>query len=291
MSNLKAMNTALEKARNVKEVFTIDFVAERAIKNYEAVTGRKDAQNWYQKEVLSMMAIFAEKPDLGKCDKMSIWGCLMKAGRLGLSIADGQMDLIPYGQILKAEENYKGMRAQLRNMPSVKFVSEAQVVFKGDEFEHDKLNNRVVKHISKTIPATMSMENIEAAYVRLEFEGGRIADVVMYKPELIAAKNKSKNKAESGPWAQNTGEMCKKSVVKRAKKIYWEPSSSEIVDAEFKQVEADETQDTTHEEVQAVEVTPEPEVAEPVKQEAPVQEAKVVKKGSASNMQALMEED
>ena len=58
MSELKVMNQQLEKARSAKEVFSIDFVADRSIKNYEAVTGRKDGNNWYQGEVLAMIKLF-----------------------------------------------------------------------------------------------------------------------------------------------------------------------------------------------------------------------------------------
>lgn len=290
MSAIKTMNTALEKAKSVKDVFAVDFVAERSIKNYESATGRKDGSNWYQREVMAMMTIFAEKPDYAKADKMSIWGCLMTAARKGLSIADGHIDLVPYnsGQILKAEPNYKGLREQMRRMPEITFVNEAQVVLKGDAFVHDKLTNKITKHEggpSKSI----TMDNIEAAYVRVEF-GDKFKDIVMYKDELLVAKNKSKNKSEAGPWAQTPGEMCKKSVVKRANKVYFSPPDFEIADSEFSAIpEVEETVEATHTEVreepEAVKA-PEPEV---VKTE-PAQEAKVTKKGKG-NMAALMDED
>lgn len=297
MSNLKNLNTALEKAKNVKEVFTLDFVADRAIQNYQAVTGRKDANNWYQTEVLTMMSIFAEKPELAKADKMSIWGCLMTAGRLGLSIADGHLDLVPYndGKILKAEPNYKGMREQLRRMPEVKEVYEAQVVCVGDEFEHDPLSNKVTVHKRKGTP-TFKMEQIVAAYVRIEMTDGTFRDVVMYQNELVAAKNKSKNKAEWGPWNTHTGEMCKKSVVKRAKKIYHRPSQHEIDDAKLSPIPEQETQDTDYQEAS----TPEPQQEQPkVKEELPITPTEEVKEQpkkqktksqAASNASALLDD-
>lgn len=275
MSNLKAINTQLEKARNVKDIFTMDFVAERSVKNYEMATGRKDGQNWFQREVLAMMTIFGEKPDYGKADKMSIWGCLMTAARKGLSIAEGDIDLVPYnkGAILKAEPNYKGLRKQLRRMPSIKFVYEAQVVFDGDDFEHDKLNNRVIKHISKEAPKKAELGNIKAAYVRIEFTDGKIVDVVMYQHELIAAKNKTKNPSSDGPWVQFTGEMCKKTVLKRAHKAYYNGTDYEIEDTEFKEVKqesiSNKASDAEDAEVVQEEVVAESEQGEPVAAPAP----------------------
>lgn len=268
MSQLKQMNSQLEKAKSVKEVFTLDFVSDRTIKNYTAATGRKDGANWFQKEVMAMMEIFAEKPALAKADKMSIWGCLMKAAREGLSIADKDIDLIPYGNILKAEPNYKGLRKQMRRMPEMAFVNEAQVVFNDDEFIHDKLLNKIVKHESKGVPKTVTLDNIKAAYVRLEFTDKHVADVVMYHSALVNAYNKSPNKSANGPWATSTEEMCKKCVIKRANKVHFNSIENEIPDDEFKKFEiSDDAVETTHEEVKE-------EV--PAATSAPIEDAKVV---------------
>lgn len=266
MSQLKTINSALEKAKSVKEVFTLDFVSDRTIKNYELVSGRKDGANWFQKEVLAMMEIFAEKPDYAKCDKMSIWGCLMKAARRGMSIAEGDMDLVPYGNILKADPNYRGLRKELRRMSEVKFVNEAQVVFKGDEFVHDKILNRIEVHKSKGTPHVVTLDIIEAAYVRIEFTDGRIADVVMNHAALVGALSKSKNK--NGPWVSHTEEMCKKSVIKRANKVHFNATDKQVTDDEFKKFEVDEdTVESSHEEVKGEEQPTTPE---------PIQDAKVV---------------
>lgn len=287
MSQLKNMSAMLEKAQSVKDVFTLDFVAERTTKNYQLATGRKDASNWFQREVMAMVAIFGEKPALANTDRMSIWGCLMTAARKGLSIADGEMDLIPYGKILKAEPNYKGLRKQLRLMPEIKFVHEAQVVFKGEVFEHDRLNNKILKHEAKTPPRTITLDIIEAAYVRVEFTDGHTVDVVMNHAGLLSAFNRSPNK--EGPWKTNTEEMCKKSVIKRANKAYFQGTDYQIGDDEFKQFEVkdDEPLDVAHTEVQPeaqAEVVSQPAPTPP----PPAEEAKVVP--PRSNMRSILED-
>jgi recombinational DNA repair protein RecT len=84
----------------------------------------------------------------------------------------------------------------------------------------------------------------------------------MYKHELQVARNKSKNKFEDGPWNVTPGEMCKKSVLKRANKIYYNKTQAEIADDEFSKFkvseEEEETVEVAHEEVVAAEVKAEP---------------------------------
>lgn len=301
MSNLKNMNTALAKAGNVKEVFSLDFVADRVVKNFQAVTGRKDAKNWYESEVLAMMAVFAEKPDLAKCDRMSIWGCMMTAARTGLSIADGHLDLVQYGNILKAEPNYKGMRQQLNRMDEIKFINEAQIVLSTDEFVYDRAENRITKHESKGFPPDkITLEkDIMAAYVRIEFKDGRKVDVVMYRHDLLLAKSKSKNKAEWGPWNTSPGEMCKKSVIKRAKKVYYKPAPFEISDEDLKDAPA---VDVDHEvmdegpaeapvQEQPKKAEPEPEIQDVTAEEVTEPVKQAPRKKAATNMNDLLNED
>jgi phage RecT family recombinase len=286
MSNLKAMSLALDKAKNIKDVLTKDFVQELTIQNYQAVTGRQDGKNWFHGEMLAMLNIFAEKPALAKCDRMSIWGCLQAAARSGLSIADGHLDLIPYGTTLKAEANYRGLREQLRRLPELKFIGEAQVVFKDDVFKYDKVNSRVLEHTGEDAPKVISLDNnIKAAYVRIEFQDGKVVDVVMWQSELIAARKKSKNKSEEGPWNQFAAEMVKKTVTKRAAKIFKRATVHQVANDAFDKFnidveEEEETTDVQHEEVKQ---EPEPQPEREPEQPEPAQEAKVdPKKGSAA---------
>lgn len=247
MSNLKVMNQALDKARNIKELAALDFVKDRTIKNYEQIWGRKDGENWYQAEIAHMLVLFAEKPKLAQCDKLSIWGCLQKAAREGLSIHQGHMDLIPYGNVLKAETNYKGMRHQLRSMPKIKFIGEASLVYKGDKFRYDEKKKEVLQHEREGAPANMALEYIVAAYVTVEFADGKNVDVLMWNQEIVAAKSKSKNQGDASVWSQFPWEMAKKTVIKRANKIYFERPQVQVTG--LLEVEAEKTQDVDHEEV------------------------------------------
>jgi recombinational DNA repair protein RecT len=228
MSEFKNLNQALEKAGSIKDMIQIPAFTERVIKNFEAFSGREDGANWFQHESFHMMTLFAEKPELKKADKLSIMACFVKMAEMNLSVRLGQMDLIMYGTVLKAEPNYHGDREQLRRMPEIKFVGESQLVFKDDEFLFDRKKNKVLKHTGG-IPKTINFDNIEAAYITIEFKDSREVDVIMYKEELIKAKDSSKNKSENGPWNKWTGQMCKKSVLRRAHDLYYrEPAKAQV---------------------------------------------------------------
>lgn len=278
MSQLKVMEQQLVKAGGIKGMLQLEWVKDRAIKNYQATTGRKDYENWFQQEAFAMMSIFAEKPELLKAQPLSIIGALVKAGTLGLRISDGHIDLIKYGDILKAEPNYKGHREQLRRMDSIKEIGEAQLVFVGDEFLEDKLNSKIVKHESKP-PKVINMDVILAAYVRITFKDGTFKDVVVYQDELKKAKSKSKNlKDESAPWHMFAGEMSKKVAIHRANKIYYRRPDHEVI-VEPIEGELDDTLDVSHEE-QVIATEPVQEAVPKTKtKDKPVpEEAKVVAK-------------
>jgi recombinational DNA repair protein RecT len=253
MSNLKVMNQQLEKATSIREALSLDFVKERFIKNYEGITGRKDGENRYATEVFHYMALCEEKPDLKKGSKFSHFAAIVKAGTTGLSFSkEGQLYPILYGNIVKIQIGAHGKRELLRRMPNVKMIHEAQLVLKGDEFEHDKLNNKIVKHVSKADTSKnmdkMSLENVYAAYCRIMWVDNTFTDVVMYHEEIVKAKSKSKNKGEASVWETWPGQMARKSTYNRAYTLYYSAPQVEVTD--FKQFEVDEeTEEVSHEEV------------------------------------------
>lgn len=278
MSELKRMEQQLVKAGNVKGMLQLGWVKDRAIKNYQATTGRKDAENWFQQEAFAMMSIMAEKPELMKAEPLSIIAALVKAGTLGLRISDGHVDLIKYGNILKAEPNYKGHREQLRRMETIKEVGEGQVVYKGDDFVVDKLNNKIIKHESKAQPEKITLDVIVAAYVRVTFTDGSVKDVVVYHEALVKAKNKSKVKGEDAPWNVWLEQMCKKVPIHRANTIYYRRPDHEVIVNPI-EGDVDETLDIQHEEQAAETPTPAQEEPKPKPdKQQKVEEAQVVSK-------------
>lgn len=230
MSSLKKMDVALAQASSIKTAMQLPFVKELVVKNYASITGRKDGENYFASQVFEFLSIINEKPDLQKCDRFSMMAALVKTASMGLSLQDGHVDLMKYGNILKASPNYKGHRELLRRMPTIESVGEGILVLKGEKFVWDKQNNKVVEHLAGDEEAALKLENIRYAYVRVKFTDGSYADVVVTNEELRKAKSKSKNQGENSVWDLWTGQMAKKVPVHRAYNIYYKrpPVSPEL---------------------------------------------------------------
>jgi recombinational DNA repair protein RecT len=210
----------VQKAGSLREAISI--AQDRWVKNYNQVTGKSDGEQRFETELLNYLDIVNEKPELKKIqDKWMHFAAVMKAGQTGLSFrSEGHLYPIVYGGTIKVQIGAHGKRDMLKSMKEIKFVHEAQIVLKGDDFIHDKLNNRILKHTSSGKVSKITIDEIVASYCRLEYTDGRIVDVVVYHDDLVKAKAASKNNGAGSVWEKWPGEMCKKVSYHRAKKLY-----------------------------------------------------------------------
>lgn len=265
MSNLKKQEQALVQARSVKEALQVGFVRERFIKNYESITGRKDGDNRFQAEVFHYLELIQENEKLKNADRFSHFAAIVKAGTTGLSFGkEGQLYPILYGNIVKVQIGAHGKRELLRRMPNVKHIGEGQVVLKGDEFKHDKANNKILVHVPTDKEVPLTLDNIRAAYFRIIWTGGDYTDIVVYHDEIMKAKSKSKMQSDQSTWNQWPGQMAVKVAYNRAYKLYYSPPQAEVEG--LKEYEADDeddslapppVQDISHQEVKEAKVVSE----------------------------------
>lgn len=261
MSQLSALIKKVNEAPTIRD--GIALLQERYVKNYEMVSGKKDGRMRFESELLTYQDIVSEKPELAKItDKFSHAVAVMKSANTGLSFkADGHLYPIVYGGKIKVQIGAHGKREMLRQMKEIKMVYEGQVVYKGDSFKHDKLNNKIIEHVTtdKSVN-TNKLDDIVAAYTRLEYVDGRIIDVVVYREEILKAMAASKNKGAGSVWDTWPGQMAVKVSYHRAKKLYHRyPENLEFNVG--KDEEDEETEDTTYTSVQ--EQVPESTQAEP----------------------------
>jgi len=264
MSNLKKQEQALVQARSVKEALQVGFVRERFIKNYESITGRKDGDNRFQAEVFHYLELIQENEKLKNADRFSHFAAIVKAGTTGLSFGkEGQLYPILYGNIVKVQIGAHGKRELLRRMPNVKHIGEGQVVLKGDEFKHDKANNKILVHVPTDKEVPLTLDNIRAAYFRIIWKDNDFTDIVVYHDEIVKAKSKSKMQSEQSTWNTWPGQMSVKVAYNRGYKLYYSPPQAEVEG--LKEYEADDeevdvvvttTQDVVHQEVKVEEVKP-----------------------------------
>jgi len=253
---LKEVEHQLTSAPNLRAALTTDVVRDRAIKNYEATTGRKDGANKFEAEVFAYMEIINAKPELAKIDRMYHFGAIVKCMTTGLSFRDGKLYVQPSGNGIKVDPSPAGRREMLEMMPSIKEVPEPGLVTKGDLFVYDELNKKIVKHIKQeeSLPAD-KLDNIVAAYCRIYYKDGSIKDVVVYHHDLVKAKSKSKAKSDQSAWNEWPGEMCKKVPINRGFRLYHKYSDNVVIiptSAEKKRKDSYDDDDddfTPHEEV------------------------------------------
>jgi len=221
MSQLAAFDQKLAQAKNIKEVLQIPEVKERAIKNYQATTGRTDGENRYEQERFAYLQLIVDKPDLAKVDKFYHFGAIVYALTTGLSFRDNKLYVIPNGNGLKIQSSPAGKREMLEMMPNVKSAPQAVLVMKGDLFVHDKANHKVIKHeTTEKSSESMKLENIRAAYQRINYKDGSYIDTVVYYDDLVKAKSKSKAKSDQSFWNEWPGQACEKVATNRAFRLY-----------------------------------------------------------------------
>jgi recombinational DNA repair protein RecT len=217
-NQIATLDQKIQKAKNVKELFSLPDVKERFIKNYEAVTGRKDGENRLEQERFAYLQLMADKPDLAQVDKFYHFSALVYAGTTGLSFRNNRLYVYPNGKGgLTVKPSPAGKREMLEMMSNVEEAPEAILVMKGDKFVHDKLNGVVKVHeTTEKSESKITLDNIVASYQRIYFKGGKIRDTVVYHDDLVKAKSKSKVKSEDGNWGSFPGEMSKKTATNRA---------------------------------------------------------------------------
>lgn len=251
MGQLAKFEQAIQSAKNVKELFQIPDVRDRFIKNYEAVSGRKDGENRLEQERFAYLQIVADKPDLQKIDNFFHVAALIFAGTTGLSFRDNKLYVYPNGRGgLKVQSSPAGKREMFEMMPDIKEAPEAVIVYKGDHFMHDKANFVVKEHYTtdKTVEKN-TLDNIRAVYQTLKYKDGSKKDIVVYQDDLIKAKTKTKTKSEDSPWNTWPGEMAKKTATNRAFRLYhkypdnvvlYGPPVEDAEDTDYKDVTDDD---------------------------------------------------
>ncbi len=222
------LDQQIAEVKSIKDLFSIPDVKQRFIKNFEAVTNRKDGENRLEQERFAYMELLNGKPELKAAPMWSHFSALVKAATTGLSFRDNKLYVQPVknkdGAIvgLKVDSSPAGKREQFEMMKNIEEVPEAQIVLKGDIFLYDKLNQKIIKHetTDKTV-TSITLDNIMYSYQRVIYKDGRIKDVVVPHDDLVQAKKKSKIKSvDAGLWVEFPGEACKKTATNRAFRLY-----------------------------------------------------------------------
>jgi recombination protein RecT len=171
---------------------------------------------------------------LRQCESMSIVRSVIQAAQLGIdpSGLTGEGYLVPFwNKTLDAYEatfiiGYRGLIKLARRSGEIKSL-EARLVYKEDEFEVEYGLNQKLRHVPH-FDCDTADKNIRFAYCVARLESGETVIEVMNRKQLEKIRQRSKA-SDKGPWVTDFGEMCRKTVVRRAAKYL--PLTAEAEDA------------------------------------------------------------
>lgn len=160
-------------------------------------------------EFLLKMAM--SKPD-------ALQNAILNIAATGLSLnpVDKQAYLIPRGGTVCLDVSYIGMVNLATKSESIKWVK-AEVVYENDTFSHglDQKPNHVFDPFSKD-----RGEVIGAYCVAKTADGDYLTEVMSLEEIHLIAERSQSFKKNSGPWKTDKNEMIKKTVIKRAAKLW-----------------------------------------------------------------------
>lgn len=174
--------------------------------------------------VLNTVTVLAEmlkdkkkKFELSKLTMDSMAVCLCKAAYLGLDYFNGECYAIPYAGELNFQTDYKGEIKMCKRFSQnpIKDIY-AKVVREGDFFEEEIDGG--VQNI-KYRPRPFSNEPMIGAFAVVVFKDGSMMYDSMSKDDIENVRNVYSKAKDSQAWKSSTGEMYKKTVLRRLCKL------------------------------------------------------------------------
>ena len=196
-----------DKLTSVASALPKDFNRERFIQNCLAVTN-------------------ANK-DFEKVNKAEIIQGLLKGAYLGLDFMNRECYLIPYGNSVSFQTDYKG-EVKFAKRYSIRKIKEiyAKVVREGDEFVEEIIDGHPSIDFK---PKPFSNADIIGAFAVVLYMDGGMAYETMSKDDINSVRNNYSKASQSKAWKHSYDEMCKKTVLRRLCKH---------IDKSFESVEA-----------------------------------------------------
>lgn len=171
----------------------------------------------FQKEAAFAMQIFEGNDYLTKMDPTSIRNAIVNVSLVGLTLSPAMKMayLIPRKGKCVLDISYMGLCKILTDTGSVKNI-EASIVHWGEPFQLERGTSPFIKHGLIEDPS-IKKGDIRGAYSVATLNDGSKSIEWMDADELLSIMQRSESvkKGKSSPWQTDTGEMCRKTVIKR----------------------------------------------------------------------------
>lgn len=167
--------------------------------------------------IQDMMQDNKKKEQLEKINPETIPVCLAKAAYLGLDFFNGECYAIPYGGNLTFQTDYKGEIKLCKRYSKNKIKDIfAKVVRQGDFFMEEVDGG---KQNVQYRPKPFSNEQMIGAFAIVVFEDGLMMYDTMSSEDIENVRNTYSKMKDSQAWKSSTGEMYKKTVLRRLCKL------------------------------------------------------------------------
>ena len=167
--------------------------------------------------IQDMMKDDKKKAQLEKINPETIPVCLAKAAYLGLDFFNGECYAIPYGGNLSFQTDYKGEIKLCKRYSKNKIKDIfAKVVRQGDFFMEEVDGG---KQNVQYRPKPFSNEKMIGAFAIVVFEDGSMMYDTMSSEDIENVRNTYSKAKDSQAWKSSTGEMYKKTVLRRLCKL------------------------------------------------------------------------
>lgn len=163
--------------------------------------------------VQNCIAVMNETPQLAKINTAQTIQGLLKGAYLGLDFLNRECYLIPYGNTVQFQTDYKG-EVKFAKKYSIRKIKEiyAKVVRDGDQFVEEIKNG--MQSIDFKPKAFNNGEIVGAFAIVLYQDGGMIYET-MSKADIESVRNNYSKASQSKAWKNSYDEMCKKTVLRR----------------------------------------------------------------------------
>ena len=162
--------------------------------------------------VQNALALLNDNPDLQKYSRTQLMSGLMKGAYLGLDFYSKECYLVPYGNKLNYQTDYRGAK-KLAKKYSIRPIKDiyAKLIREGDQFVE-----RVVNGVPSFdfYPKFLNDGEIIGAFAAVLYEDGGVGYDVMSLADLENTRKYSKA-SNSPAWKNFTGQMYLKTVLHR----------------------------------------------------------------------------
>lgn len=191
--SVKFSEKLTDKLKGVESALPKDFNRERFVQN--------------------CLAVMNETPALATINQSQTIQGLLKGAYLGLDFLNKECYLIPYGNSVQFQTDYKG-EIKFTKKYSIRPIMDiyAKVVRDGDEFVEEITNGQPSIYFR---PKTFSKAEIIGAFAVCLFKDGGMLYETMSVDDINSVRNNYSKASQSKAWKNSFDEMCKKVVLRR----------------------------------------------------------------------------